>query len=97
MFPTLHIYLAPEITNFEPKIALSDNNDGLNFYRHFASIFNNILKDDGSFYLEVGADQKESVYTIFKEHDFELEFFDDLNGIPRVAKYSRNGKITKSP
>ena len=42
------------IKNFEPREALTDESDGLIFYRRFSKIIKNILNSDGVFYCEIG-------------------------------------------
>ena len=45
--------LNDEVKNFEPDIALTDFNDGMNFYKRYAEILNEILADNGIAVFEV--------------------------------------------
>ena len=75
------------VRNNEPIDALTDGNDGYDFYRKFASYGNGILKNDGFMLLEIGINnQLKQLHNIFC--DYKLEVFNDLNNIPRVIKIS---------
>jgi len=77
--------LDPLVKNNEPLDALTDQNDGYNFYRQFASYGFDILKPDGFMLLEVGIDNKlDKLYNIFSNYDIKV--FKDLNQIERVIK-----------
>ncbi len=45
--------LRPELNVYEPRIALTDENDGLNFYRVISEKSKNILKKNGRIFLEI--------------------------------------------
>ena len=78
--------LAPEIREFEPRAAVSDNGDGLAFYRRIAEISGSILRNCGSVLVEVGHDQAERVKEIFGEAGVvDLSAVKDLEGIARVV------------
>ncbi len=63
--------LMREVKDYEPLIALTDNNDGLKFYRRFAEIMSSILKDNGMAIMEVGIeDHPDRVEEIFREYGF---------------------------
>jgi release factor glutamine methyltransferase len=76
--------LEPEVRCYEPEISLTDNYDGLTFYRHFAKIFNKLLKPDGKFFLEFGWGQESLIKEIFSKENKETKCFNDAGGIPRV-------------
>ncbi len=76
--------LQPEVRKYEPHSALTDNADGLEFYRRFAAIFPQILKDDGVFCVEIGADMEERIVPLFEGVGFQTSSWTDLAGIPRV-------------
>ena len=44
----------PEVHQYEPKIALTDEGDGLTFYRRFAEVGKSLIKPGGWMVLEVG-------------------------------------------
>ena len=69
----------------EPLDSLTDGKDGYAFYKEFALIGNNMLKDGGFMLLEIGVDNKlKELYNIFS--NYSIEVFNDLNNIPRVIK-----------
>ena len=78
--------LMKDVKEFEPKIALTDFNDGLTFYKRISKIIPHILKDDSSCILELGlGNHPEKVLSIFKESGYSnMEIFDDYNGDKRV-------------
>ena len=64
--------LMKEVKDYEPLIALTDNNDGLKFYRRFAEIMPSILKDNGTAIMEVGIENHpDRVEEIFRESGFK--------------------------
>ena len=63
--------LMKEVKDYEPLVALTDNNDGLKFYRRFAEIIPRILKENGTAIMEVGTeDHPVRVEEIFREYGF---------------------------
>jgi release factor glutamine methyltransferase len=62
--------LEEKVKDFEPLIALDGGEDGMYFYRYLAHNIDYCLKKGGSLFLEIGYDQGEKVYTLFK-NDFE--------------------------
>ena len=82
--------LNDEVKNFEPDIALTDFNDGMNFYKRYAEILNEILVDNGIAVFEVSHFFKKSeLLEIFKSFP-KIEFFNDLNNDCRAIKISKN-------
>ncbi len=79
-------YLALETTvrEYEPKIALTDERDGLQFYRLFSKIFPEILNDEGRFYLEIGFGQFKDLINIFSFNKYNISFVKDYNNYERV-------------
>ena len=78
--------LEPEVRLFEPMNAITDNSDGLTFYRRFSEILPDILKPNGKFYFEIGYGQKKDLEKIFSSKHFEFEFINDFSNIPRILK-----------
>lgn len=76
--------IEPELT-YEPRTALTDNSDGLEFYRRFVTIFKNILSIEGQFYLELNSSLAEEVKSLF-ETEYDIEIVKDLFGKPRILK-----------
>ena len=76
--------LSSEIKNYEPRQALTDNDDGLVFYRRFAQIIKYILKPKGSFYCEIGKSNTcNEIEKIFKKNNYTINWIFDLNKAPR--------------
>ena len=78
--------LEPEVKLFEPKDAITDNSDGLTFYRRFADILPQILEPGGKFYFEIGFGQKSELEIIFCSKSYQIEFINDFSNIPRILK-----------
>ncbi len=75
-----------EVSEYDPKLALSGGPDGLNAYRIIAEQTGNFLKTQGRLYLEIGYDQGESVPSILDLNGFkEIEVFKDLSGNDRLV------------
>lgn len=75
--------LTPEVNQHEPLEALTDNHDGLLFYRHFARVLRTILKPGGKFFLEIGFGQAEAMRSIFC--DYYIDILEDFSKIPRIV------------
>ncbi|PID29249.1 MAG: protein-(glutamine-N5) methyltransferase, release factor-specific [Candidatus Cloacimonadota bacterium] len=74
-------YLDREVAFFEPRSALTDDGDGLSFYRRIKDLLPTILKSDGKFILEYGYKQREDIEGIFKGYNYEI--IKDLSGNDR--------------
>lgn len=59
----------PEIL-FEPRMALTDEGDGLSFYRHIAAAYKPKLKNGGYLVFEIGAEQAFAVREILKSNGY---------------------------
>jgi release factor glutamine methyltransferase len=82
--------LAPEVRDFEPRIALAGGIDGLDFYRRIAAGAAEHLAAGGVLIVEVGAGQADDVADIFRAEGFsDIAIVNDLAGIPRVVKAGR--------
>lgn len=84
--------LEPEVGDHEPRIALTDNDDGIRFYRRFAEIFPGMLEQDGWFAVEMGFGQSEKIKALFAAAGFETSFINDFAGILRICIGSRSIK-----
>ncbi|MFZ4590631.1 MAG: peptide chain release factor N(5)-glutamine methyltransferase [Ignavibacteria bacterium] len=74
--------LDTEVRDYEPKLALTDNTDGLTFYKKFISMFN-----DGSakYYLEIAYNAKPALEKMLKEYNIEkFRFIKDYNNNYRI-------------
>ena len=78
--------LMSDVKNFEPMVALTDNSDGLEFYRKFSNIIPQVVKKNGVTILEVGRGaHPERVKEIFSKAGYDnLESVRDLNKDTRV-------------
>jgi release factor glutamine methyltransferase len=78
--------LAPEISNYEPRLALAGGPDGLNFYRRIAAGAGKHLTTGGTVIVEVGEGQAVAVADIFLASAFDdISTVNDLAGIQRVV------------
>jgi release factor glutamine methyltransferase len=77
--------LEPELKIHEPKIALSDNSDGLSFYKRIIEVSDQILNKPGKIYFELGIDQSAQVQKYFEEINFNnIKITKDYSGIDRI-------------
>ena len=83
-------FLQKEVKDYDPSSALTDNADGLSFYRRFAEQFDNLLISGGVLMLEFGGNsQKNNVEKIFYRAGLKTEFFKDLQKKWRVVEVYR--------
>ena len=78
--------LEPEVREWEPREALTDEYDGLKFYKLYSELFREILTTDGNFFLETGWDQNSKVRDIFSKNGFLTISLKDFQGIERFIK-----------
>ena len=78
--------LMPEVSRFEPKLALDGGADGLAAYRAIAAVAPRLVAPGGRLLLEVGEGQAPEIYRIFQSTGFTAEApWKDLGGIDRVV------------
>ncbi|MFW6334250.1 MAG: N5-glutamine methyltransferase family protein, partial [Desulfosalsimonas sp.] len=79
--------LEPEVSEYEPLMALDGNRDGLEAVRTIASLAPAHLKPEGFLLMEIGYDQKDAVEELCRESGAyrEPEFVRDYGGHDRVA------------
>jgi len=78
--------LPKHIKNFEPKIALTDNQDGYLFYKFFANNLYKLLKPTGVIMLEIGLQcTKPTIEKIFLKN-YKQKWHKDLNGDDRILQ-----------
>ena len=83
-------FLQKEVKDYDPSSALTDNADGLSFYRRFAKQFDNLLKPGGILILEFGEEkQKDAIEKYFSEAGLKTEFFKDHQQNWRVVEARR--------
>lgn len=84
--------LMPEVRDYEPRLALDGEADGLSFYRQIIEQAPDYLNPDGRIYFEIGAEQGEDLTRLMTERGFsEVEVYKDLAGLDRIVSgiYSR--------
>ena len=80
--------IMPEVKDYEPRMALTDNNDGLTFYHRIAKKVRTLIKPKGIILLEVGlGEHPQKVFSLFKEAGFnQLQLIKDFNKNERILK-----------
>jgi release factor glutamine methyltransferase len=81
--------LDPEVRNHEPRMALTDNDDGLSFYRRLATVFDEIVSGGGLAILEIGYGQATAVRALFESAGLTITVIRDLADIERVVSVRR--------
>lgn len=78
--------LEPEVRDYEPRLALDGDRDGLAFYRRIAAESREFLADGGWLYLEIGYDQGEALEALLRDNGFVgVRIVKDAAGNHRVA------------
>lgn len=77
--------LMPEVKNYEPRMALDGDEDGLLFYRRIIEESKLFIKDKGFLVFEIGCTQAESVKELMRMKYGNLEVYEDLAGLDRVV------------
>lgn len=84
--------VAPEVKDFEPAAALTDNGNGLKFYPDIAHFAFTALAVGGIVAVEHAFDQSSAVRRIFTEEGFnDPEVIKDYQGIERHVLYRKMG------
>lgn len=78
--------LAPEVSTYEPMLALNGGKDGLDAYRAILPLIPRYLKPGGWFALEIGADQGKALFKLAQaqKNIHKIHVFQDLAGRDRV-------------
>lgn len=76
--------LDSEVKDFEPRLALDGDADGLKFYRIIEKNFKNYLNKDGILVMEIGYDQGKDIIDIFKNCK-DVKIKKDLSNLDRAA------------
>ena len=87
-------FLDESVKNHDPFIALSDNKDGLSFYKFFINNIDLFLKKDGIMYFEIpNSPITESIIGLVKKNKkISSDIFKDFEGNNRVIKIYFNIK-----
>jgi release factor glutamine methyltransferase len=84
--------LIQDVKDYEPYIALSGGEDGLDFYRRITEESLLVLEKGGLLAFEIGYDQREQVAEILLKSGFKtIECIKDLSGNDRVIKGTLEG------
>jgi release factor glutamine methyltransferase len=77
----------PEVAEYEPLIATTDNQDGLTYYKRIADIGRVLLKPGGWLLFEIAYNQKEDVFELFSNSGYSsINAIKDYGGNFRVVK-----------
>ncbi len=80
-----------EVRDFDPRIALTDDGDGLRFYRRIAELAPKLLKPEGKIFVEIGYNAINHVEKIFFDAGLQVVGkVKDLQGIERVMIAKEN-------
>lgn len=80
--------LDTDVAEFEPRIALTPEGDGLDAYRQIARTVGDAMESQANLLLEIGAEQKQAVSDIFEAENFTLvNCHLDINGKDRVLHF----------
>ena len=85
--PTAEIdQLAPEVRDYDPRLALDGGGDGLEVLRHLAQAGRAFLRPGGQLMAEFGDGQEQAVSQLFSEHQWIVDgMVADLSGRPRIV------------
>lgn len=84
--------LAPEVTRWEPRMALTPGGDGLLAYRVLGAEICTYLRAGGRALVEIGYDQGPAVAGLFEAAGLEdVTVHADINGKPRVVSGRKAG------
>ena len=78
--------LEADVRDYEPRLALDGDIDGLSFYKRIISGMCSHLNDGAYISMEIGFDQYESVKKLMIDEGYEnISLVKDLNGLDRVV------------
>ena len=81
--------LQKEVKDYEPRLALDGDSDGLKYYKLISKSAKDYLSDNGKIYLEIGYNQADDVKKIFENAGYtHIETVKDLGGNDRVIIFT---------
>lgn len=90
--------LAPDVRDYDPRIALDGGADGLDAYRAIAAEAPRLLAPGGRIFVELGVGQEDSVHALFAAAGLVVNpARPDLGGIPRSLGAGLNSDPTHAP
>ncbi|MGI6107725.1 MAG: peptide chain release factor N(5)-glutamine methyltransferase [Lachnospiraceae bacterium] len=82
--------LEPEVSRYEPAMALDGGADGLDFYRRIAAQGADYLTGNGALFLEIDGSQSRAVSELLEKNRFgKIRVVKDYAGIDRVVTAER--------
>ena len=79
--------LQKEVRDFDPRVALTDEKDGLSITRKIVKQSPEWLKSSGMLLIEIGFNQSEKVKAFFGDDIWNsVDLVSDFQGIPRIVK-----------
>ncbi|HVZ38289.1 MAG TPA: peptide chain release factor N(5)-glutamine methyltransferase [Candidatus Kapabacteria bacterium] len=76
--------LEPEVRDHEPRMALTDENDGFDFYRRFIELAPRLLREGASMFFEIGFGQAERLGAMYRSAGFDVDLLTDLEKVQRI-------------
>lgn len=84
--------LMEEVRRYEPHNALDGGADGLEFYRRILVQVQDLLKNEGWIFFEIGCTQRKDLLQLLEQAGFDsLESRQDLAGLDRVVMGRKKG------
>ena len=79
--------LTDSVKCHEPKIALTDDSDGMLFYYKILNVVKDVLLKDGVLICEIGIDQNlDILFKLFQNQGYKVSSINDYNNIPRIIE-----------
>lgn len=76
-------HLQPEVRDYEPRLALTDDGDGYRFYRRFLDVAPYLLRSPGTVFFELGFGHAPTVRQLFTSAGYEVDVLTDLDRVER--------------
>ena len=81
--------LSKDVLNWEPRIALTPEGDGLEAYKYILNGSKQLLKTNGKLILEIGYNQRDEVSYLLKSNNYkDIKVVKDINNKDRVISAS---------
>ena len=81
--------LSKDVLNWEPRIALTPEGDGLEAYKYILNGAKKLLKPNGKLILEIGYNQRDEVSYLLKSNNYkDIKVVKDINNKDRVISAS---------
>ena len=81
--------LSKDVLNWEPRIALTPEGNGLEAYKYIVNGAKKLLKTNGKLILEIGYNQRDDVSYLLKSNNYkDISVIKDINNKDRVISAS---------